>query len=73
MGEYFAQKAREASQTPKAWVCPSLLARYSDTIEQAETVFVKPNVVSDKPYPTTTDPQVLDVVLTFLSSIAWWR
>lgn len=29
---------------------------------------VKPNVVSDEPHPATTDPQVLDVVLTFLSS-----
>ncbi|MGZ4908950.1 MAG: DUF362 domain-containing protein, partial [Halobacteriota archaeon] len=29
---------------------------------------IKPNLVSDEPYPTTTDPVVLDAVLTFLSS-----
>jgi len=45
----------------------SVLENYADTIKQGDTVFVKPNVVSDEPYPTTTDPQVLDIVLSFLS------
>jgi len=45
-----------------------VLAQHADMFEEAETVFVKPNVVSDEPYPTTTDPQVLDTVLTHLSS-----
>lgn len=45
-----------------------VLRQYADMFEEAETVFTKPNVVSHEPYPTTTDPQVLDVVLTFLFS-----
>ena len=45
-----------------------VLTQYADMFEEAETVFVKLNVVSDEPYPTTTDPQVLDTVLTHLSS-----
>ena len=55
------------SSTTKYGFVRGVLTQYADTIEEAETVFVKPNVVSDEPYPTTTDPFVLDVVLTFLS------
>jgi uncharacterized protein (DUF362 family) len=56
----------ESATTKRSFVW-NVLAQYSDTLEQAETVFVKPNLVSDEPYPTTTDPQVLDAVLSFLS------
>jgi uncharacterized protein (DUF362 family) len=55
------------SVTTKRGFVRNVFAHYSDTIKSGDTVFVKPNLVSDEPYPTTTDPQVLDVVLSFLS------
>ncbi len=58
--------AFESAATKRGFV-ERVLTQYTDMLDEAETVFVKPNVVSDEPYPTTTDPQVLDVVLTFLS------
>jgi len=58
--------ALESAATKRGFV-DRVLAQYADMFEEAETVFVKPNVVSDEPYPTTTDPFVLDAVLTFLS------
>jgi uncharacterized protein (DUF362 family) len=58
--------ALESAATKRGFV-DRVLAQYADMFEEAETVFVKPNVVSDEPYPTTTDPQVLDTVLTHLS------
>jgi len=39
------------------------IEKYSDRIESAERIFVKPNIVSHEPYPTTTHPEVLDTVL----------
>jgi len=59
--------AFERAATKRGFV-DRVLTQYTDMFEEAETVFVKPNIVSDEPYPTTTDPQVLDTVLTHLSS-----
>jgi uncharacterized protein (DUF362 family) len=59
--------AFESAATKRGFV-ERALTLYADMLEEAESVFLKPNIVSDEPYPTTTDPQVLDVVLTFLSS-----
>jgi uncharacterized protein (DUF362 family) len=35
---------------------------------KAKRIFVKPNIVSSEPYPTTTHPEVLDALLSWLSS-----
>src|SRR5665647_350733 len=56
------------SVVTKTGFVSGVLTRYADMFEEAEKVFVKPNVVSNEPYPTTTDPKVLDTVLTYLSS-----
>ncbi|MGZ4929170.1 MAG: DUF362 domain-containing protein [Halobacteriota archaeon] len=58
--------ALESAATKTGFVS-GVLTRYAEMFEEAEKVFVKPNVVSNEPYPTTTDPQVLDTVLTYLS------
>lgn len=58
--------AVETATTKRRFV-KSVLAKHARIIKSGDTVFVKPNIVSDEPYPTTTDPQVLDVVLSFLS------
>ena len=58
--------ALESAETKCGFV-RSVLAQYTDIIANAHSVFVKPNLVSDEPYPTTTDPLVLDAVLTLLS------
>jgi uncharacterized protein (DUF362 family) len=58
--------AMESAGTKSGFV-QGILARYADIIAQAHSVFVKPNLVSEEPYPTTTDPKVLDTVLTYLS------
>jgi len=42
------------------------LDQFSDKIASASSIFVKPNLVSKEPYPTTTDPQLLDTVLKCL-------
>ena len=36
-------------------------------LDQAESFFIKPNIVSFEPYPTTTHPEVLDTLLSHLS------
>jgi len=58
--------ASETSNTKRRFV-KRVLAKCADLIKSDDTVFIKPNLVSDEPYPTTTDPQVLDTVLSFLS------
>jgi len=40
---------------------------FAASFQKAEKVFVKPNIVSYEPYPTTTHPEVLDAVLKRLS------
>ncbi|MDD1720705.1 MAG: DUF362 domain-containing protein [Euryarchaeota archaeon] len=59
--------ALESAETKCGFV-RSALARHAGLFEGVRSVFIKPNLVSDEPYPTTTDPVVLDAVLTSLSS-----
>jgi uncharacterized protein (DUF362 family) len=37
-------------------------------LDKAKRIFIKPNIVSSEPYPTTTHPEVLDALLSWLSS-----
>ena len=41
---------------------------YKQQLDQAQTIFIKPNIVSFEPYPTTTHPKTLDTILTLLSN-----
>jgi uncharacterized protein (DUF362 family) len=43
-----------------------MLDVFKEPLEKARKVFVKPNIVSYEPYPTTTHPEVLDAVLSRL-------
>jgi uncharacterized protein (DUF362 family) len=45
-----------------------ILEIFKEQLENAKRVFVKPNIVSFEPYPTTTHPEVLDALLSRLSS-----
>ena len=40
-----------------------ILEVFAGPLQKAEKVFVKPNIVSYEPYPTTTHPEVLEAVL----------
>lgn len=40
---------------------------FKEQLENAKRIFVKPNIVSSEPYPTTTHPEVLDALLSRLS------
>jgi uncharacterized protein (DUF362 family) len=44
-----------------------ILEVFKEPLEKARKVFVKPNIVSSEPHPTTTHPDVLDAVLNRLS------
>ena len=37
-------------------------------LDQANSIFIKPNIVSSEPYPTTTHPKTLDALLDHLSN-----
>jgi uncharacterized protein (DUF362 family) len=41
---------------------------YKQQLDQTQTIFIKPNIVSFEPYPTTTHPKTLDTILTLLSN-----
>ena len=41
---------------------------YKQQLDQAQTIFIKPNTVSFEPYPTTTHPKTLEALLTLLSN-----
>jgi uncharacterized protein (DUF362 family) len=41
---------------------------FKDKLNDVKKVFIKPNIVSSEPYPTTTHPEVLDALLGLLSS-----
>lgn len=45
-----------------------ILEMFKNQLENAKRIFVKPNIVSSEPYPTTTHPEVLDALLSWLSS-----
>ena len=40
---------------------------FKDRLEKAKRIFVKPNIVSSEPYPTTAHSEVLDALLSLLS------
>jgi uncharacterized protein (DUF362 family) len=40
-----------------------ILKIFTPTLQKAKKIFVKPNIVSYEPYPTTTHPEVLEAVL----------
>jgi uncharacterized protein (DUF362 family) len=40
---------------------------FKTQIDEANSIFVKPNIVSSEPYPTTTHPQILNALLDHLS------
>ncbi|MHA1506065.1 MAG: DUF362 domain-containing protein [Candidatus Asgardarchaeia archaeon] len=46
-----------------------VLEIFYDDFKDVKTVFIKPNLVSIEPYPTTTHPETLDCVLEFLTNI----
>jgi uncharacterized protein (DUF362 family) len=56
-----------SSAATKCDFVSTALNLFKDKIKAVKSVFVKPNLVSSEPYPTTTDPLVLDAVLSYLS------
>lgn len=44
-----------------------ILEIFKEPVGKAKKIFVKPNIVSSEPYPTTTHPEVLDTLLSRLS------
>ena len=44
-----------------------IMKNFKTQIDQANNIFIKPNIVSYEPYPTTTHPQILDTLLDHLS------
>jgi uncharacterized protein (DUF362 family) len=56
-----------SSASTKCDFVNTALNLFKDKIKDVKSVFVKPNLVSREPYPTTTDPLVLDAVLSYLS------
>ena len=45
-----------------------ILNLYKDSLKSAKKAFIKPNIVSSEPYPTTTHPEVLDALLRELAN-----
>lgn len=45
----------------------NILEEFSDEIKGKKRVLIKPNIVSLEPYPSTTHPDTLETVLSFLS------
>ena len=64
MSKVFKEKADGATKYDFA---ARALDQFSDKIASASSIFIKPNLVSKEPYPTTTDPRLLDAVLEYLS------
>ena len=40
---------------------------FKNQLESAKRIFIKPNIVSSEPYPTTTHPEILDTLLSWFS------
>ena len=58
---YFSQNGNREHFVEEA------LGLFSSSLQKAKKVFVKPNIVSYEPYPTTTHPEVLEAVLKRLN------
>ena len=46
-----------------------ILEIFYEELKNAKKIFIKPNLVSMEPYPTTTRPETLDCILEFLIDI----
>jgi len=46
-----------------------VLESFHDNFKNAKKIFIKPNLVSIEPYPTTTHPETLDATLEFLTNL----
>lgn len=46
-----------------------IMEAYKSSLRKAKKVFVKPNIVSYEPYPTTTHPEVLEAILEGLPGL----
>ena len=57
---YFSQTSDRRNFTEK------VLNIFSDQLGKAEKIFIKPNIVSFEPYPTTSHPEVLETLLKHL-------
>jgi len=44
-----------------------IIERFRSQIDQVDSIFIKPNIVSSEPYPTTTHPKLLEALLENLS------
>ena len=44
-----------------------IIEKFRKQLDHAESIFIKPNIVSSEPYPTTTHPNLLDALLENLS------
>lgn len=58
---YFSESLNRRDFTAKT------LEIFRDSLEKARRIFIKPNIVSYEPYPTTTHPEVLETILKQLS------
>lgn len=59
---YFSESLDRRSFTAK------ILEIFKEPLEKAGKIFIKPNIVSYEPYPTTTHPEVLETILKQLSN-----
>lgn len=57
-----------AKTTDRKSFAKKILDIFSDSIKNAKNIFIKPNLVSIEPYPTTTHPDTLDAVLEYLTA-----
>ncbi len=69
---YVERLSRLGKRCEKTGFVSGVLTRYADMFEEAAKVFVKPNVVSNEPYPTTTDPKCSIPSLRTCPAIVWW-
>lgn len=58
---YFAETANREDFISK------IIKIFKTKINQAKSIFIKPNVVSSEHYPTTTHPETLDAILSQIS------
>jgi uncharacterized protein (DUF362 family) len=58
---YFSETSQRKEFTVK------ILELFKAPLEKAKKILIKPNIVSAEPYPTTTNPEVLDAILSQLS------
>ncbi len=59
---YFSRDCNRKEFTTK------IMEIFSEDFKKAKKIFLKPNVVSYEPYPTTTHPEILEAILKQLSN-----